>query len=167
MAQEVLFVTKEDVVRMTDLNGNTDVDRFLSKVKIAQDLDVQILLGTRLFERIKTDILNDTLADPYLYLLEEKIKPIVIHYSMVQYLPSAPYVVGNKGVYKRTSENGQVVDANELIKMIENERSVAEAYAQRFIDYMSFNQNLYPEYFQNTNDDMYPTRRNYFNGWYI
>tara|TARA_R110001606_G_C15136440_1_gene624019 strand:- start:32 stop:535 length:504 start_codon:yes stop_codon:yes gene_type:complete len=167
MAQEVLFITKEDVVRFTDLNGNTDVDRFLSKVKIAQDLDVQVLLGTRLFERLKTDIINDTLADPYLTLLEEKIKPIVIHYTMVQWLPSAPYVIGNKGVYKRTSENGQVVDANELIKMIENERSVAEAYAQRFIDYMCYNQSQFPEYFTNTNDDIYPTRRNYFNGWYI
>jgi len=167
MAQEVLFVTKEDVVRYTDLNGNTDVDRFLSKVKIAQDLDVQVLLGTRLFERLKNDILNDTLADPYLTLLQEKIVPIVIHYAMVQYLPSAPYVVGNKGVYKRTSENGQVVDANELIKMIENERSVAEAYAQRFIDYMCYNQTQFPEYYSNVNDDIYPTRRNYFNGWYI
>lgn len=167
MAQEVLFVTKEDVVRYTDLNGNTDVDRFLSKVKIAQDLDVQILLGTKLFERLKNDIINDTLADPYLSLLEEKIVPIVIHYAMVQYLPSAPYVVGNKGVYKRTSENGQVVDSNELIKMIENARSVAEAYAQRFIDYMSYNQLQFPEYFSNVNDDIYPSRRNYFNGWYI
>ncbi len=74
MAQEVLFVTKEDVVRYTDLNGNTDVDRFLSKVKIAQDLDVQVLLGTRLFERLKNDILNDTLADPYLTLLQEKMR---------------------------------------------------------------------------------------------
>lgn len=167
MAQDVLFVTKEDVVRFTDLNGNTDVDKFLSKVKIAQDLDVQILLGTKLFEKIKADIIAGTLADPYLTLLEDKIKPIVIHYAMVQYLPSAPYVVGNKGVYKRTSENGETISPDELIKLIEAERSTAEHYAQRFIDYMCFNQNDFPEYYTNTNDDIYPTRRNYFNGYYI
>jgi hypothetical protein len=167
MAQDVLFITKEDVVRFTGLNGNTDVDRFLYKVKIAQDLDVQVLLGTKLFEKLKNDIIAGTLADPYLSLLEDKIKPIVIHFAMVQFLPEAPYVVGNKGVYKRTSENGDTISSDELVKLIENERSIAEHYAQRFIDYMCYNQDQFPEYLNNTNDDIYPSRRNYFNGLYI
>ena len=167
MAQDVLFVTKEDVVRFTGLNGNVDVDRFLYKVKEAQDLDVQSLLGTKLFDKIKDDIIAGTLVDPYLTLLDDKIKPIVIHYAMVQFLPIAPYVIGNKGVYKRTAENGTNIDSDELIKLIESERRTAEHYAQRFIDYMCYNQTSFPEYNTNTNDDINPTRNNYWSGYVL
>lgn len=167
MAQDVLFVTKDDVVRFTSMNGNVDVDKYLMYVKQAQDLDVQILLGTKLFDKLKNDIIAGTLADPYLTLLEDKIKPIVLHYTMVQYLPWAPYVIGNNGVFKRTQENGQVVDKDELFQMIEKERSTAQHYAERFIDFMCFNQSDFPEYNSNVNDDIYPTQKNYFNGWVV
>jgi len=167
MAQEVLFITKDDIVRYTALNGNVDVDKYLQFIQYAQDSDVQVLLGTKLYERLKTDIRNNTLAEPYLSLLNDKIKPIVVHYSMVQFLAYAPYTIGNKGIYKGTSEVGQVVPADEVAMLIEKCRSLAEHYSQRFIDFMCFNNNLFPEYNANTNDDVYPTTNNDFGGWVI
>ena len=164
MAQDVLFVTKNDIVRFTALNGNVDVDKYLQFVKVAQDLNIQSLVGTKLFEKIKNDIIAGTLADPYLSLLNDKIKPMVIHYAMVEYLPFAAYTIGNKGIFKHTSETGQVVDKAEVDLLVEKSRSLAEHYAQRFIDFMNYNQVDFPEYYTNTNDDIYPTRNNGFNG---
>ena len=167
MAQDVLFITREDVVRFTSTNGNVDVDRYLLYVKQAQDLSIQPLLGTKLFDKIKDDIIAGTLIDPYLSLLEDKIKPIVMHYTMVHYLPWAGVQISNKGLFKFTQENGVNVENDEVSKLIEKSRSIAEHYAQRFIDYMCFNQSQFPEYYTNTNDDMYPTRNNYFGGWVL
>ena len=171
MAQDVLFVTKNDIVRFTALNGNVDVDKYLQFVKVAQDLNIQSLLGTKLFEKIKNDIIAGTLADPYLSLLNDKIKPMVIHYAMVD-ICRAPagalqISIGNKGIFKHTSETGQVVDKAEVDLLVEKSRSLAEHYAQRFIDFMNYNQVDFPEYYTNTNDDIYPTRNNGFNGWYL
>lgn len=167
MAQDVLFITRNDVVRFTATNGNVDVDRYLTFVKQAQDLMVQPLLGTKLFEKLKADIIAGTLADPYLTLLEDKIKPIVIQYTMVKYLRWASVQISNKGVFKFTQENGVNIDSDELALLMEDARSTGEHYAQRFIDWMAFNNSQIPEYNNNVNDDMYPTRTNFFGGWVV
>lgn len=164
---DVLFVTKNDIVRFTALNGNVDVDKYLQFVKFAQDSDIQNLLGTKLFEKLKADIVANTLVNPYLHVLETFVKPMTIHFAMVEYLPFAPYTIGNKGVYKHTSETGELVSGEELAHLIEKQRTLAQHYVERFIDYMNYNQTNIPEYYTNVNDDMYPSRNNNFGGWVV
>jgi hypothetical protein len=42
-----LLITRDDIVRLTALNGNTDVDKYIQFVKIAQDIHIQNYLGTK------------------------------------------------------------------------------------------------------------------------
>lgn len=167
MAEDVLFITRNDLTRFTSINGSVDPDKYLQFVKTAQDLHIQGYLGTKLFNKLKEDIKNNTLVDPYLSLLDDFIKPMVIHFSMIEYLPFASYEIGNKGVYKRTSETGDIVSKDEVDSLIEKYRDLAQHYTQRFIDYMCFNQSSFPEYYLNSNGDMYPTTKNEFGGWHL
>jgi hypothetical protein len=100
-------------------------------------------------------------------LVETYVKPMLIHWGMVEYLPFAAYTIANKGVYKHSSENSENVDKNEVDYLLEKERSIAQNYTQRFIDYMSFNDNLYPEYRANVNNDIFPDSNTINIGWYL
>ena len=164
---EALFITRNDIVKFTALNGNVDTDKFIQFVKIAQDIHIQNYLGSKLFQKLQADIVANTLAGNYLSLVENYIKPMLIHWSMVEYLPFAAYTIANKGVYKHTSENAENVDKNEVDYLLEKERSIAQHYTERFIDYMSFNQTLFPEYRANKNNDMFPDTNNNNIGWYL
>lgn len=166
MAQ-ALFVNREEVVKFTALNGNLDTDNFIQFVKIAQDIHIQNYLGTKLFDKINDGIVADNLTAPYLMLLNTYIKPMLIHWTMVEYLPFAAYTIANKGVFKHTSENSNSVEKNEIDYLVEKERQVAQSYTRRFIDYMCFNQNTYPEYNQNSNADVYPEKDASFTGWVL
>lgn len=166
MAQ-ALFVTREDIVKFTALNGNIDTDKFIQWVKVAQDIHIQNYLGTKLFNKINNDIVANTLANPYLMLLNVYIKPMVIHWTMVEYLPFAAYTIANKGVFKHGSENSTNVEKSEVDFLVEKERSIAQNYTRRFIDYMSFNQSSFPEYTTNSNADVYPDKEASFIGWYL
>lgn len=166
MAQ-ALFVSREDIVRYTALSGNIDTDKFIQWVKVAQDIHIQNYLGTKLFDKINDGIVNDDLVNPYLSLLNVYIKPMVIHWSMVEFMPFSAYTFANKGVYKHSSENSENVDKTEIDFLIEKERSIAEHYTRRFIDFMSFNQSQFPEYNLNTNEDMFPDKEADFGGWYL
>lgn len=166
MAQ-ALFVTREDIVKFTAMNGNVDTDKFIQFVKIAQDIHIQNYLGTKLFDKINDAIVAGTLANPYLALLKDYIKPMVIHFAMVEYLPFAAYTIANKGVFKHNSENSTNVEKNEIDFLIEKERDVAQSYTNRFIDYMCFNQSLFPEYNANSNADVYPDKDANFTGWVL
>ena len=166
MAQ-ALFIGRDDIVKFTALNGNVDTDKFIQFVKIAQDTHIQGYLGTKLFNKINDGIVAANLTNPYTMLLNVYIKPMVIHWSMVEFLPFAAYTIASKGVFKHNSENAQNVDKEEVDFLVEKERSIAEHYTRRFIDYMSFNMSSYPEYNTNSNADMFPDKKSDFGGWYL
>ena len=87
---------------------------------------------------------------------------------MTEYLPFAAYNVTNKGVYKSTSENAESVEKNEIDFLIQKSKSLADNYAQRFVDYMVYNQSSFPEYTSNTQNDIYPNHgSDSFTNWYI
>jgi hypothetical protein len=164
---EALLITRDDLVRLTALGGNVDTDKFIQFIKVAQDIHIQGYLGTNLLDKIKQDIEDDTLADPYLTLLVKYIKPMLIHWAMVEYLPFAAYTIANKGVYKHSSENSENVDKAEVNYLVEKQRDIAQHYTERFLSHMGTYSAIYPEYNTNSSGDMYPNTNNFFKGWYI
>lgn len=164
---EALLITRDDLVRLTALGGNVDTDKFIQFIKVAQDIHIQGYLGTNLLDKIKQDIENDTLIDPYLTLLVKYIKPMLIHWAMVEYLPFAAYTIANKGVYKHSSENSENVDKAEVNYLVEKQRDIAQHYTERFLTHMGTYNAMYPEYNNNSSGDMYPNKNNFFKGWYI
>jgi len=162
-----LFVGRKDVVKNTALGGNVDPDKFMQFIKIAQEIHIQNFLGTRLYNKISADILAGTLAGNYLSLVNTYVQPMLIHWAMIEYLPFAAYTIANNGVYKHQSDTGQSVDKDEVDFLIAKEQKVADYYTRRFLDYICFNQSLFPEYNQNQNEDVYPEKDSYFSSWVL
>jgi hypothetical protein len=164
---EALLITRDDLVRFTATNGNMDTDTFIQWIKVAQDIHIQQYTGTELLDKIKTDIVNNTLANPYLDLVETYLKPMLIHWAMVEFLPFQAYTIANKGIFKHSSENASNVDKNEVDFLIEKQRYLAQNYTERFIQYMAFSGNTFPEYYTNSNSDIYPNSDSNYMGWVI
>ena len=162
-----LFIKLEDLVRSTALGGNVDTDKFIQWIKVAQEIHIQNYLGTDLYNKISADIIAGTLAGNYLSLVNTYIQPMLIHFAMMEYLPFAAYTIANGGVYKHNSENSTSVEKGEVDFLVEKERKIAEYYTQRFVDYMSFNQDLFTEYNSNTNNDIYPDKDIQRSGWVL
>tara|TARA_Y100000114_G_scaffold6767_1_gene5433 strand:- start:110 stop:610 length:501 start_codon:yes stop_codon:yes gene_type:complete len=164
---EALLISRKDVVKFTSMNGNVDTDQFLQYIKIAQDKHIENYLGTDLINKIKADIVASNLSGDYLSLVNVQIKPALLHWTMVEYLPFSNYTIANKGVYKHTSENAESVTKDEIDYLIEKERNTAQYYTNRLIDFLTFNApSKFPEYFSNVNEDVYPDK-DLFGGWVI
>lgn len=168
---KAIFITANDLKRYSIVNGNVDNDKFMQFIEIAQDIHIQNYLGTDLYNKFQTIILNSTINNvvnaDYKFLLDTYIKSMLVHWAMVEYLPFAAYTVANGGVYKHTSETSQSVDKNEIDFLVEKQRNTAQHYTRRFIDYMCFNSATYPEYDSNSNGDMYPDKQSDFGGWVL
>jgi len=162
-----LLISRDDLVKYTATNGNVDTDNFIQFVLIAQDIHIQRILGSKLYHVIQSKISGGTLTGDYLDLVNNYVKKMLIHWSMVEYLPFAAYQINNKGIFKHNSENATTPDKVEVDYLVEKERSIAESYTQRFIDYICFNTNKFPEYNQNTNGDVHPDSNNFTGGWNI
>ena len=155
MAQ-ALLISRKDIVKFTAMNGNVDTDKFIQFIKIAQDIHIQNYLGSDLLNKIEADIIASTLTGSYLSLVSDYVKPMLIHWAMVEYLPFAAYTVANGGVYKHISESSESVSKDEVDYLTNKYRDIAQFYTNNFTNFMVYNQDTYPEYNANTEDDFYP-----------
>ena len=164
-----LFINRTDLVRNSIMDGNISTDKFIQFVKIAQEIDVQQIMGTDLYNGLSAAMPNieDSSNARWKTILDDYIVPMLIWYAQSNYYPFAAYQVKQGGVFKHTSENSVSVDKNEIDFLVEKARTNAEWYSRRFIDFMSFNQATYPEYTSNSNDDIYPSYDSTFNGWVL
>lgn len=163
-----LFINRTDLVKNTIINGSVDTDRFIQIIKISQFQHLQIYCGTALYDQLSDAILNNTVTADQQTLLNDYLQPMLIHYSMVDYLPFASFEIKNGGLFKHTSENGQPATKEEIDFLTQKHRSYAEFYTRRFIDYMSFNASeKFPKYYENRDEDMYPSKSAAFVGWVL
>jgi len=165
---KALFVTRHDISVFTAANGNVDNDKLLPRILIAQDIHIQNYLGTDLYNKIQADIVGSSLVDPYLSLLNDYIKPMLLHWSMVEYLPYAGVNIANGGIYTKNPENSTALSKEHVDSLVERSRTTAQFYTNRFIDYMQNNAaGLIPEYYSNSQEDMYPDDVADFGGWVL
>lgn len=131
-------------------------------------MHVQNYLGTKLYNKITQLIQTNTLTGNYLNLVNDYVQPMLIHFAMVDFLPFANYQIRNGGVFKHRSENSESTTKDELDILVQKHRTFADFYAKRFVDYMSINaSNMFPEYWTNTDSDMYPDQKPNPTGWVL
>lgn len=164
---KALFINTNDIVKYTMLNGNVDPDTYTQFIFQAQQIHIQNYLGTKLYNKINDGIIAGNLTTDYSDLLKDYIKMMTVWWSMVEFLPYASIKISEKGVFKHNSENSVNVDKLEMDSLIANARDTAQSYTNRFIDFMSFNQEKFPEYNLNTNADVYPDKDANFTGWIL
>jgi len=162
-----LFISRTDLVKNTIIDGNVDTDKFIQFIKIAQEIHITNYLGSKLYDKISTEIVAGTLSGDYLNLINDYIQPMLIHFAMVEYLPFAAYQIKNGGVSKHSSENSESVSKSEIEFLVQKERNTSEYYTRRFVDYICFNGSKFPEYNTNQDSDVRPEKDTKPSNWVL
>ena len=166
-----LFITEDRLKSYTGIEDNVDPQILYPYVLQSQDLYVQQTLGTKLYNKIKDDVVANVVSGTviptdYKTLLDEYISPMVVHYSYYLALPHIKYRTSNKGILSGSSEVADAVSLDELQYLRNTIKSTAQFYNERLRDYLKAYQELYPEYQSYTNKDgMAPKRgTSYYTG---
>ena len=171
MSANILFCSRNDIVKRTPLGGNVDPDKVIPFVKTAQDKYLLIALGTVLYNYLQTQVAAGTLTGVYKTLVDEYIIDTLVHYSMVEALPFLAYSIGNTGITKNlNSEQGASPNKNDIVYLLQKELATAQFYAERLVNYLIAQNTLYPQYTATTgfSDNVYPDKgQQYRNGWVI
>ena len=166
-----LIISEEKLREFTDINDNLDSKLLMNAVREAQDIYLQRLTGTSLYEYILAQIDANTLSGEYKTLVDEYIIDTLVHYAMVEALPFLAYSIGNTGITKNlNSEQGASPAKNEIDYLLQKELATAQFYSERLVTYLIAQNTLYPQYLQTTgfSDNVYPDKgQQYRNGWVI
>jgi len=163
----VLFVNEDKLKSSTAINYNVDTAFLLPFLKIAQDKHLQIILGTKLYNKLQNDIAGvdgATLTGVYKTLVDDYIQDAIIHYALVEALPFISFQIKNGSITQKNSENGTAATRQDVDYLVQKERDSAEFYGQRIVEYLCNDSSSFPEYSQNTGADLNPISNAYYTG---
>jgi RNAse (barnase) inhibitor barstar len=159
---KALFISIADLKAKSIIDGNTDADKLIHQIEVAQDMHIQNYLGGRLYDKLQDLILSGDIDLPansdYKDLRDDYIKPMLIWFTQLEYLPFAMFKIDNGGINRHRGQESDTVDFRDVDRMQSKITDRAEFYTKRFIDYICFNSQKFPEYNNNSNGDMYPDK---------
>lgn len=101
-----LFITRNDIIKKTPLQGSIDADRLLPFIQTAQEKYILNLLGTVLYYKLQADIEAGTpFTGYYKDLMDDHIKPTLIWYSTIEYLPFSGVQFKSEGAVRPNQNN--------------------------------------------------------------
>jgi len=163
-----LFITRNDIIKNTPLGGAIDADALLPFVRTAQEKYLLNLLGTVLYNKIQDDIEAQTaFTGIYQGLVDDYIKPTLIWYSCVEYIPFSAITFKANGAVKQISEQSVQPGKNEIDYLLSKALNNADYYATRLQDYLVAYSSQIPEYLESVGNStqVYPDQSNqYFGG---
>ena len=154
-----MLVTRDEIYQRTPINGNLDYDKVLPHVLTAQDTHVQEVLGTNLYNKLVTDFNANTLIEPYTTLLNTWVKPMLIHFIASDFYLFHAYEIANGGIFRHQSENSFTPDMIDIDRLSSEQKKFAVFYRERLIDYLCWNNNLFPEYLETQDGQLYPSSK--------
>lgn len=163
------LITRAQLIQGTPMGGNIDPDEYSFVIKDTEDLLIEPILGTALFQRIKSDNDSGAISGIYKTILDNYIVPILKHSVAAEYIVESAYNVRNGGIFKHLPTNAEAVSKNEVDFLTERQRTKAQVHIDRLERFLCDKGNELPEYKEQSNDyDIKPnTDTNYLGGWHI
>lgn len=162
---KVLFITEAYLKQYSPINDNVEMSLLTPYLLAIQDMNIQPIIGTGLYNELKTQISADTVTALNETLLE-KIRDCMVWYFMAEAPIQLTYRFMNKGVMKKTSDNSSPADLQEISMLMDLNKNKAEWFAERIRLYLCENSTDYPLFLNSGNgvDDIKANRNNYTSG---
>lgn len=169
MAQIALFISPVEIKATTIIDENVDEKLIRTVIEEVQNIHLHPIIGTGIFDELKSQKIAGTLTALNTTLINTYIQPALKYWVLYEGIDVFVYKFMNKSVVKQTSENTQVVDTDELIRMQNKFRDKAEWYSERITKYLQQNQSSYPLYYNPGTgiDTIHPKNTNYTTGIYL
>jgi len=169
----VLLISETKLKAFTNINKNVDMDVLKAEVQIAQDIDLQTILGTKFYNHLLDQVsaTGNTFNADETTLVNDYIQPFLIQQAYFQAIPSLMYRSMNRGIVEGMMENATSVDIETMKYLRSLQKQRADFYMTRLQDYLLIGrgQNKFPDYnTQSTIDGMIPDRtQKYNNGIFL
>lgn len=162
---KVLFLSVDYLRDNTVINGNVDSEILEPFILLAQNVHIETIVGTKLYNDLISEIIAGSLSTANQTLLDDYLQPALLQWSLYESLPFINYKLTNKAVSTKNSDNSDAVELDELHYLRTTVKDVAEYMSERATKFLKTNETTYPLYLLNTEcDEIRPNKTNYFSG---
>lgn len=144
MAQEILLTSEDFVKSMTNISDNIAAGYLLPSIREAQDMYLQEVIGTNLFEALKAKVAAGQVAGAYLALLG-KAQYYLAYQAIALLLPKVSVKITNAGAVRTNDDNMTNIDGEEVNLLASQYQQKADFYCRRLQEWICANRADLPE----------------------
>lgn len=163
----VQLISEATLKAYTLINDNVDACYIAPAVQKAQDMGLQPLIGSNLYDKICSLVADNTIGDEenanYKTLLDVYITPYLCQKVMAEIQIPLFAKIRNSGILNSTDQQTQNLTMQEVEYIKRNFENDATFYGARMTDYLCTNSTLYPEYRTTRTSADIPSDKNAFN----
>ena len=165
----VIFISEQYLKDSSYIDENVDIKLLRNSMLETQEFRIIPILGTALYDELKTQIETNTKTTLNSTLLDTYVKPALKYWVLLDSALILTFKVMNKSIVKRTAENTESIQTADLDRLMDFFKIRAEMYSEKITKYLIANSSSYPLYFNagNSLDTIYPKMQNYTQGVYL
>jgi hypothetical protein len=148
------------------LGKSIDVDEIYPFVEQAQDIHIQDVMGTPLYNELSWVIYSSGTFSAIQLDAVNIASKALCYWSVYMALPHLYLRIRNAGVVKANSEDTVNSDLTEMKYLKEEMSNLAEFWNQRLINFLCDNSSSFPLY-NAASDDIYPSTKAYDSDIYL
>ena len=141
----VLFVNPS-ILKEICLDNNIDEKMLRNTIKDVQDIELEPIIGTSMYESLISKISSNTLNDNEKYLIKNKIFNVILAGVNYRLSDNLMFRYANSGVLKDSNANSVVLSTDELRILNNNKKEILTHHRKRLIDYLVVNSVKFPDY---------------------
>jgi hypothetical protein len=155
---DVFIISEENLRQFTDINNNVDSELLKNAVRESQDIEIQRILGTKLYEAILAKIKTNTLSGDYEILVLNWVQNALLYAAYYYALEDIYLRPRNNGLLiPQGGENSTTADGTWYNRKRQSIQNKKQFYEERLTNYLIQKQGLFPELSSNVElQQMYP-----------
>ena len=146
-----LLISEAKVRAFSDINESVDDSLMVNAIREAQDIVMQPIMGTKLYNALIEKIDNNSLSGSYQTLVDDYVQPALIYASLYNITENVYVRTRNNGLLTPTGgENSVNVDKNMYDTKRQSISNKLQFYSDQLSRYLNEKYNLFPELGENT-----------------
>jgi hypothetical protein len=146
-----LLISEAKIRAFSDLNESVDDALMVNGIREAQDIAIQPIIGTKLYNTLIEKIDNNSVSGSYQTLVDDYIQPALVYASLYNITEAVMVRTRNNGLLTPTGgENSVNVDRSMYDAKRQSIFNKQQFYADQLSRFLTENLALYPELGQNT-----------------
>lgn len=130
---DVLLIDEGLIKSTTNISDNVSGEYILPAIKLAQDIDLESVIGSNLREALQKKVVDGSIAEDNMYktLLDNYIQPYLTYCTIVHLIPNISWKIANAGVLTTSDEKMSPVSSIEVDKVKAHYKHLSDVYKDR------------------------------------
>jgi len=147
---DTFLISEAKIRQYTDVNDSLDTAFIKNAIRTAQDIYLQRIIGTVLYNKLLADVDASTLTGEYKTLVDDYIQDFLLYATYWESLEAIYIRPKNNGLLNATGgENSQSVGRDLYEVKRQSTQNKLQYYSERLTSYIIEKQNVLPELIEN------------------